>query len=162
MKVKATYLAVAVGIGIIALAVFYMYSADQGRIRGKTFGDSLQAIQDELKQEQTLFYSKKEMLDEKSITQQEFADFAKEHDAKLKEILVKYDSLRPPEPFVKSMELFRSSTQKQIESDKYFVEWIASNDTSNKVRSDELIQESFEDEMAGLASYNKAKNNAAG
>ena len=162
MKVKATYLAASVGIGIIALAIFYMYSADQGRIRGKTFGDSLQAIQDELKQEQTLFYSKKEMLDEKSITPQEFADFAKEHDTKLNEILTKYDSLRPPESFVKSMELFKSSTQKQIESDKYYVEWIVSNDTSNKVRSDELIQESFEDEMAGLASYNKAKNNAAG
>ena len=162
MKVKATYLAASVGIGIIALAIFYMYSADQGRIRGKTFGDSLQAIQDELKQEQTLFYSKKEMLDEKSITPQEFEDFAKEHDTKLNEILTKYDSLRPPESFVKSMELFKSSTQKQIESDKYYVEWIVSNDTSNKVRSDELIQESFEDEMAGLASYNKAKNNAAG
>ncbi|MFM8659435.1 MAG: hypothetical protein ACKOCQ_05815 [Candidatus Nitrosotenuis sp.] len=160
MKVKATYLAVAVGIGIIAMAIFYVYSADQGRIRGKTFGDNLQIIQDEIKQEQTLFYSKKEMLDEKSITLQEFSDFAKEHTAKLNEILAKYNSLRPPESFVKSVELFKSSTQKQIESDKYFVEWITTNNTSDRVRSDELIQESFEDEMAGLASYNKAKNNA--
>ena len=34
------------------------------------------------------------------------------------------------------------------------------NNTSQKVRSDEILQESFENEMAGLASYNQAKNNA--
>jgi hypothetical protein len=47
-----------------------------------------------------------------------------------------------------------------LESDQYLVEWIATNDTSHKIRSDALLQESFENEIAGLALYNEAKNNA--
>jgi hypothetical protein len=39
-------------------------------------------------------------------------------------------------------------------------ESIRTNDTSNKVRSDLLLQESFDDEMAALASFTKAKNSA--
>jgi hypothetical protein len=76
----------------------------------------------------------------------------------MREILSKYDTLSPPEPFVKTVELFKISTQKQIESDEFLIEWIKTNDTSNKVRSDLLLQESFEDEMAALASFTKAKS----
>lgn len=160
MKVKTTYIAAIAGIGIIALAIFYTYSADQAKNRGKFFGDSLQIIQDELKQTQSEFYSKKTQLDEKSITNEEFATFGKTHIKKMEQILAKYDTLFPPDSFVKSVKLFKESTQKQLESDQYLIEWITTNDTTSKIRSDALLQESFEDEMAGLASYNQAKNNA--
>lgn len=160
MKPKTTYIAAAVGIGIIVLAIFYMYSADQAKNRGKIFGDNLQTIQDELKQIQVEFYSKKTMLEERTMTQEEFAEFSKIHIEKMKQILAKYDALLPPESFAKSVELFKLSTQKQLESDQYLMQWIATNDTSDKIRSDSLFQESFEDEMAALESYNKAKNSA--
>ncbi len=160
MKAKTTYIAIGAGVLIIALAVFYTYSADQAKNRGKSFGDSLQTIQDEVEQIQTEFYSKKTLLDEKSITQQEFLEFGKTHIEKLNQILAKYDSLSPPQSFAKSVELFKTSTQKQIESDQYLLKWIATNDTSDKIRSDSLFQESFEHEIAGLESYNRAKNNA--
>ena len=142
------------------MATLYMYSADQGRIRGKTFGDGLQAIQDELKQTQTEFYSKKTMLEEKSITSQEFEEFGKDHIAKMNQMLAKYDTLRAPESFVKSVDLLKISTQKQIESDQYLIQWIATNDTADKVRSDSLLQESFENEMAGIAAFRKAQSDA--
>ena len=160
MKIKTTYIAAIAGVGIIALAIFYTYSADQAKNRGKFFGDSLQIIQDELKQTQSEFYSKKAQLDEKSITQEEFVTFGQTHIKKMEQILAKYDMLFPPDSFVKSVKLFKESTQKQLESDKYLIEWIATNNTAHKIRSDALLQESFEDEMAGLASYNQAKNNA--
>jgi hypothetical protein len=160
LKSKTTRIAIAVGVGIIALAIFFTYSADQAKNRGKAFGDNLQAIQDELKQVQTEFYSQKTMLEEGSITKEQFAEFGKTHLERMNQILAKYKTLSPPESFVKSVELFRTSTQLQIESDQYLIEWIATNDTSHKVRSDELLQESFENEMAALASFSKAKQNA--
>ena len=75
MKVKTTYLAIGVGLIVVSLAIFYTYSADQAKIRGFNFGNSLQAIQDELKQVQTEFYSKKTMMDENSISKEEFLAF---------------------------------------------------------------------------------------
>jgi hypothetical protein len=158
--VKPTYLAIGVGVIIVGLAVFYTYAADQAKIRGFNFGNNLQAIQDELKQIQTEFYSKKTMLEESAISKEEFLEFSDLHLQRMQEMLVRYGSLTPPESFANSVELFKISTQKQIESDKFLIEWIRTNDTSNKVRSDLLLQESFENEMAALASFTKAKSNA--
>jgi hypothetical protein len=160
LKSRTTYLVIAVGIGIIALAVFFTYSADQAKNRGEYYGNSLKLIQEELKQTQTEFYSKKTMFDKNTITAQDFILFGNTHIQKMKEILAKYDTLSPPETFVKSTELFKASTQKQIESDEYLIEWVRTNDTSHRIRSDLLLQESFENEMAALASFNQAKNNA--
>lgn len=145
---------------IVAISIFFIYSADQARLRGLNFGNSLQIIQDELKQTQTEFYSKKTMLDEKTISKEEFLVFSEAHFQKMYEILSKYNEIVPPESFAKSVELFKISTQKQIESDEFLIEWIKTNDTSNKVRSDLLLQESFENEMAALDSFTKAKGSS--
>jgi len=157
---KTTFVAAGIGVLIVAISIFFIYSADQVRLRGFNFGISLQTIQDELKQAQTEFYSKKTMLDEKTISKEEFLVFSATYLQKMREILSKYDKLSPPESFAKSVELFKISTQKQIESDEFLIEWIRTNDTSNKVRSDLLLQESFENEMAALASYTKAKSSS--
>ncbi|CAE6496850.1 MAG: hypothetical protein QXE84_07075 [Candidatus Nitrosotenuis sp.] len=154
---KSTYAAIGIGIVVIALASFFIYSADQAKARGFSFGNQLQAIQDQLKQTQNEFYSKKIMLDEKDITTEEFLRFADEHFEKMNQIMAKYDELMPPESFSSSVKLFKMSTQKQIESDQFLVEWIRNGDESNKIRSDLLLQESFESEMAALASYEKAR-----
>jgi hypothetical protein len=155
---KSTYLAVGVGIIIVALATFYFYSADQAKIRGFNFGNSLDAIQGELKQVQTDFYSKKRLLDENAITKEEFLEFSEEHLKKMEDLVSKYESLASPDAFSKAVELFKTSTQKQLESDRFLINWIRTNDTSDKVRSDLLLQESFENEMAALSSFEKAKN----
>jgi hypothetical protein len=157
---KTTYIAAAVGVIVVALSVFFIYSADQARLRGFNFGSELQTIQDELKQVQTEFYSKKTMLDEKTISKDEFLAFSENHLQKMRHLLLRYDDLLPPDSFSSSVKLFKSSTQKQIESDELLIEWVRTNDTASKVRSDLLLQESFEDEMAALASFTKAKNSA--
>lgn len=157
-KSKTTYVAAGIGILVVALAIFFTYSADQAKIRGFNFGNNLQTIQDELKQIQTEFYSKKAMLDENTVSKEEFLYFSETHIQRMQEVLTKYEALSPPDSFANSVELFKISTQKQIESDNLLIEWIRTNDTSNKVRSDLLLQESFEDEIAALASFTKAKN----
>jgi hypothetical protein len=157
---KMTYVAVIVGILVIALAIFYYYSADQAKNRGEYFGNSLKNIQDDLKQTQTEFYSKKKMLDENSITKEEFLKYTATHIQNIQGALKRYDELVPPQSFAPSLKLFKISTQKQLESDQFLIDWIRTNDTSNKIRSDLLLQESFENEIAALDSFNKAKKGA--
>jgi len=155
---KSIYLAVGVGVIVVALAIFYFYSADQAKIRGFNFGNSLDAIQAELKQIQSEFYSKKRLFDESTITKEEFLEFSEVHFQRMEEIVSKYESLSVPDAFAKSVEFFKLSTQKQLESDKFLIEWIKTNDTADRVRSDLLLQESFENEMAALSSFERAKN----
>lgn len=154
---KTTYITIGIGTIVIALAVFFVYAADQAKIRGFNFGNELQAIQDELKQTQNEFYSKKAMFDEKDISKEEFLRFADVHLEKMSQIMAKYDNLMPPDAFSSAVKLFRISTQKQIESDQLLIEWIRDGDEADKIRSDLLLQESFESEMAALASYEKAQ-----
>jgi len=66
--------------------------------------------------------------------------------------------LKPPELFIPSVQLFRLSTQTQLESDKYLREWIQTDDNSTRSKSDELLQQSFQYEMSALQSYNTAKS----
>jgi hypothetical protein len=157
---KVTYIAIGVGVLVVALAIFYTYSADQAINRGTAFGNSLKNIQDDLKQTQTEFYSKKKMLEENSITKEEFLKYTDTHTQNMQNVLKRYDKLSPPQSFASSLKLFKLSTQKQLESDKLLIEWIRTNDTSNKIRSDLILQESFENEIAALDSFNKAKNGA--
>ncbi|MEK6866240.1 MAG: hypothetical protein AABX46_02220, partial [Thermoproteota archaeon] len=63
----------------------------------------------------------------------------------------------PPKQFAPSVELFKLSTQTQLDSDKEFIEWIKTGNDSHKIRSDSLIQESFEYEMTALGEFNAAK-----
>ena len=46
-----------VGIILVGASIFYFYSAEQAQIRGYNFGNEIQSIQDELKNEQSDFYS---------------------------------------------------------------------------------------------------------
>jgi hypothetical protein len=157
---KVTYAAIIVGILVVAFAIFYYYSEDQAVNRGTEFGNSLKNIQDDLKQTQTEFYSKKSMLDENTITKEEFLRYTDTHIQNIENVLKRYDELLPPQSFSASLKLFKLSTQKQLESDRLLIEWIRTNDTSNKIRSDLILQESFENEIAALDSFNKAKNGA--
>jgi len=142
---------------IIGLAVFYSYSADQAKLRGYEFGNNLQMIQDDLKKLQIDFESKVTMWKEKDLSKEEFLIYAQTHFQQMDEIILRYDKLSTPDSFVSSVKLFKLSTQTQLESDKQLVEWIKTDDDSARVRSDSLLQESFEYEMAALASYNLAK-----
>ena len=88
-------------------------------------------------------------------------EISENHLIDLEKILKRYDSLTPPQAFTSSVELFKRSTQTQIESDKLLKEWIETGDNATKIRSDEILQQSFEYETSALASFNAAKNGYA-
>ncbi|MDO8640343.1 MAG: hypothetical protein Q7R33_02265 [Nitrosarchaeum sp.] len=144
-----------IAIGSIAS---YRYSVDQTRQKGLQFGNELQQIQEEVKQLQTEFNSKVIQWKEGDLSQQELSEYSKTHIEKLQNVILKYDNLIPPKQFAPSVELFKLSTQAQLDSDKEFIEWVKTSDNSHNIRSDSLLQESFEYEMMALGEFNAAKS----
>ena len=151
--------AIIVGLIIIGASIYYFYSAEQAQIRGFNFGNDLQAIQDELKGEQSDFYSKVSMWKEESVTKDQILEFGDIHVLRMENIIAKYTDLQMPDVFSSSVKLFKLSTETQLESDQHLINWIKNDDQSEKIRADELLQASFEYEMAALALFEKAKSN---
>jgi hypothetical protein len=150
---------VIIGVMLIGASIYYFYSAEQAQIRGFNFGNELQAIQDELKNEQTDFYSKITMWKENTISKNDILEYANAHILKMDNIITKYSQLQMPDVFSGSVKLFKLSTETQLESDQHRINWIRDGDQSEKIRADELLQVAFEYEMAALASFEKAKSN---
>jgi hypothetical protein len=144
-------------IAIIGIVIAYYYSAEQTRIKGFTFGNNLQRIQEDLKKIQTDFQSETTVWEDGDISKDEFSEYSDAHISKMEELVSRYDTLDPPEGFSSSVELFKLSTQSQLESDKEIIRWIQSGDIDAKIRSDSLMEESFGYEMAALAKFNDAK-----
>ena len=154
---KQNIIIASIAIIIIGAIAGYNYSVDQTKQKGLRFGNELQQIQEEVKQLQTEFNSKVIQWKEGGLNQQELSEYSKTHIEKLQNAILKYDDLIPPKQFAPSVELFKLSTQTQLDSDKEFIEWIKTNDDAHKIRSDSLIQESFEYEMTALGEFNAAK-----
>ena len=155
---KQNIIIVSIAIIIIGVIAGYNYSVDQTKQKGLKFGNELQQIQEEVKQLQTEFNSKITQWEEEDLSQQELSEYSKNHIEKLQNVILKYDDLIPPKQFASSVELFKLSTQAQLDSDKEFIEWIKTSDDSHKIRSDSLLQESFEYEMIALGEFNAAKS----
>ena len=155
---KQNIIIVAIAVIIIGAIAGYNYSVDQTKQKGLKFGNELQQIQEDVKQLQTEFNSKITQWEEEDLSQQELSEYSKNHIEKLQNVILKYDDLIPPKQFASSVELFKLSTQAQLDSDKEFIEWIKTSDDSHKIRSDSLLQESFEYEMMALGEFNAAKS----
>ena len=132
-KKKQNITIAVIAIAIVAGIIFYNYSAEQTRQKGFVFGTELEKIQNDVKDLQTQFYSKFE------------------------KIILRYDSLVPPESFESAVDLLKLSSETQLDSDKQYIEWMRTGDDSYKVRSDSQYQQSLEYEMNGLVEYYSAK-----
>ena len=146
-----------IGAILVSAAIYYFYSAEQAQIRGYNFGNEIQSIQDELKNEQSDFYSKVSMWKEETISKEQILDYADTHVMKMNKIIAKYADLQIPDVFSGSVKLFKLSTETQLESDQHLINWIENDDKIEKKRAEELLQASFEYEMGALSSFEKAK-----
>lgn len=142
---------------IIGSIIAYNYSVEQTKQKGLQFGNELKQIQQDVTQLQIQFYSEKTKWDEGDISKKELLEFYEEHLNKFKEIISRYDKLTTPELFQSSVELFKISSETQLESDSQFIEWIKTGDESAKIRSDTQIQEAYEYENLGLVEFQLAK-----
>ena len=150
--------AIGAGIVIVGIVIFVNYYLDQSKLSGQRFGDQLAQIQTDLKNETGTFDSHLTLYKNGQISKDAMLKITDEHIRIVQNTLLRYDGLKPPELFVASVQLFRLSTQTQLESDNYLKEWIQTGDNSSRAKSDELLQQSFQYEMSALQSYGTAKS----
>ena len=147
----------AIAVIIIAGIAGYSYSAEQTRQVGFVFGNEIFAIQEDLKKYQTEFNSVIIQWEEGDLSESELDSFAEKHFNKMQHLISQYDLLTPPEAFETSVSIFKLSAESQLESDKEYILWLQKGNNAHLIRSDALIQESFEYDTAALAELNRAK-----
>ena len=148
------YAAISVGVIIIALSIFFVYSSDQAKMRGQAFGKALEFVQDDLRNITHTFDSKVAMFKRGDISRENFLEFADKHEHKMEKIILRYNNLQIPQQFVPAIKLFKLSAETQLESDEYMREWVRTGDDTAHIRSDSLLQQSFEYEQAALSEFN--------
>ena len=146
-----------IAILIIGSIIAYNYSIDTTKQKGLQFGNELNQIENNISDIQRDFYSEKTKWVEGDISKEELLKFYEIHIDNFKKEINNYDKLTPPELFESSVALLKMSAETQLESDLQFIEWIKTEDQSAKIRSDTLIQESYEYQNLGLVEFQTAK-----
>jgi hypothetical protein len=152
-KNSVVYAAIIVGILVVSSTIFFVYSNDQAKLRGQMFGNELKQIQDDLKKNTHSYDSKLSLFKEGNLDREKFLEFAEKHKDEMSKIILRYDSLQIPNDFKTAVDLFKLSSETQLESDILIMEWVKTGNDAAHIRSDALLQESFDYEMAALAEY---------
>ena len=156
-KNSVVYAAIIVGILVVSSTIFFVYSNDQAKLRGQMFGNELKQIQDDLKKNTHSYDSNLSLFKEGNLDRKKFLEFAEKHKDEMSEIILRYDSLQIPNGFKTAVDLFKLSSETQLESDILIMEWVKTGNDAAHIRSDALLQESFDYEMAALAEYKSAQ-----
>lgn len=150
-------IAIGSGIAIIATVILVNYYLDQTSLSGQRFGDQLAQIQSDLKNETLSFDAHLTQYKSGQISKDQMLKIADKHILAVQNILPRYDQLKAPESFAPALQLFRLSTETQIESDKALREWVVTGNNATSAKSDQLLQQSFQYEMNALQSYENAR-----
>ena len=153
-KQRTVYAAIVVGVIIIASSIFFVYSNDQAKERGKAFGKALEFIQDDLRKLTHSFDSKVSMFKQGDIGNDVFLKFAEKHEHEMEKIILRYDNLQIPQQFTSAVELFKMSAEAEFEANKHVIEWIRTGDETALIRSDFLYEESLQYEQVALLEFN--------
>ena len=152
-KNSVVYAAIIIGILVVSSTIFFVYSNDQAKLRGQMFGNELKQIQDDLKKNTHSYDTKLSLFKEGNLDKEKFLEFAEKHKDEMSKIILRYDSLQIPNDFKTAVDLFKLSSETQLESDILIMEWVKTGNDAAHIRSDALLQESFDYEMAALAEY---------
>ncbi len=154
------YAAISVGVIIIAMSIFFIYSSEQAKMRGQAFGKALEFLQEDLRNTYHTFDSKVSMFKQGNISKDDFLKFGEKHEEKMEKIILRYDNLQIPQPFMPAIELFKLSAETQFEADKYIIEWIKTGDDTARIRSVSAYDQSLQYEQAGLFEFNLVQRQA--
>lgn len=154
-------IAIGSGIAIVAIVILVNYYLDQTTLSGQRFGDQLAQIQSDLKNETLSFDQNLTQYKNGQISKDQMLKITDAHILAVKNILPRYEDLKAPELFRPSLQLFKLSTQTQIESDETLREWIVTGNNATSAKSDQLLQQSFQYEMNALQSYQTAKSSGS-
>ena len=125
-----TSIAITIGVIIVGVVIFFNYYLDQTAISGQRFGDQLAQIQSDLKNETQNFDADLTQYKNRQISKDTMLKITDEHMRVVQNILPRYNELKAPSLFAPSLQLFRLSTEMQIESDKVLREWIVTGDNT--------------------------------
>ena len=153
-KRTLTYAAISVGVIIIGMSIFFVYSSDQAKMRGQAFGKAIEFVQEDLRKQTHMFDSKISMFKQENINKDELLEFAEKHENEMEKIILRYDNLQTPKLFIPSVKLFKLSAETQLDSERYMIEWIKTGDDAAYIRSDSLWQQSLQYEQAALLEFN--------
>ena len=153
-KRTLTYAAISVGVIIIGMSIFFVYSSDQAKMRGQAFGKAIEFVQEDLRKQTHMFDSKISMFKQENINKDELLEFAEKHENEMEKIILRYDNLQTPKLFIPSVKLFKLSAETQLDSERYTIEWIKTGDDAAYIRSDSLWQQSLQYEQAALLEFN--------
>ena len=153
-KRTLTYAAISVGVIIIGMSIFFVYSSDQAKMRGQAFGKAIEFVQEDIKKQTHMFDSKISMFKQGNINKDELLEFAEKHENEMEKIILRYDNLQTPKLFIPSVKLFKLSAETQLDSERYTIEWIKTGDDAAYIRSDSLWQQSLQYEQAALFEFN--------
>ena len=156
-KNSAIYAAAVIGILIVSSTIFFVYSGDQTKIKGQMFGNELKQIQDDLKKNTHSYDTKLSLFKEGTLDKEKFLELAEKHKDEMSNIILRYDSLQIPNGFKTAVDLFKLSSETQLKSDIQIMEWVKTGNDAAHIRSDVLLQESFDYEMAALSEYKLAQ-----
>lgn len=154
-------IAIGSGIAIVAIVILVNYYLDQTSLSGQRFGDQLAQIQSDLKNETQGFDEQLTMYKNGQISKDQMLKITDDHILAVKKILPRYEDLKAPELFKPSLQLFKLSTETQIESDQTLREWVVTGNNATSAKSDQLLQQSFQYEMSALRSYESAKSSGS-
>ena len=154
------YAAILVGVIIVAMSIFFVYSSDQAKMRGEAFGKALEFIQEDLRKLTHSFDSKVSMFKQGDISKGEFLILVEMHEQEMGKIILRYDNLQIPQPYVSAVGLFKLSAETQLESDLFMIEWVRTGDVTAHVRSDQLLHQSFQYEQTALYEFELQQRNA--
>jgi hypothetical protein len=153
--------AIGLGVAVIAIVILVNYYLDQTQISGQRFGDQLAQIQTDLKNVTLSFDAQETQYNNGNIPKIQMLKITDDHIKTLQSFLPRYDQLKTPDLFVPSLQLFRLSTETEIERTNTFREWIVTGDNATKEKSDELFQQAYQYEMSALTSYENAKSKSS-
>ena len=159
-KQNSVRIAVSVGVVIIALSMFFVYSSEQAKIRGEAFSKAIEFVQEDLRKTYHSFDSKVSMFNQGNITKDDFLKFAEKHELEMEKIILRYDNLQTPQQFTPAVKLFKLSAETQFEADKYIIEWIRTGDDTARIRSISSYDQSLQYEQAGLFEFNLVQRQA--
>ena len=148
------YAAIAVGVMIIGMSIFFVYSSEQAKMRGQAFGKAIEFVQEDLRKTYHSFDSKVSMYNQGNITKDDFLKLAEKHEVEMEKIIARYSNLQPPQQFTPAVKLFKLSAETQFEADKYIIEWIRTGDDAAHVRSISSYDQSLQYEQAALFEFN--------
>ena len=154
------YAAIAVGVIIIGMSIFFVYSSEQAKMRGEAFSKAIEFIQEDHKNHMYTFDSKVAMFKRGDINKDDFVEFGDSHLLKMSVIISRYNNLQTPQAFVPAVDLFKLSAETQLQSDQNMIEWVRTGDITAQIRSDVFLQQSFEYEQAALYEFNLQQRKA--